>query len=474
MKIAINNLRLDGGTQPRAEVDPFVVDDYAEALHAGIEFPAITAFYDGSLYWLADGFHRVSAAKKAGNTEIEADVKQGTQRDAILFSVGANAAHGLRRTNADKRRAVQRLLTDEEWTKWSDREIARRCSVHHEMVGKLRKEFSLAVSASETRTYTTKHGTTATMQTSNIGKKQAVYEKASEVVKTMVQEGDISVDRAYELTKALENASPSVREDCIRLEIGDPQLIKLLEEKKSTDTYTEFVTSGFIQLTGEDDAIKASDASAWDFQGWLREKSREYSKASIERRQDAKLAAIQNQPEGIHSIIYADPPWEYENSGLYGAADRHYPTMPTREICTLPQSINLQLADSAVLFLWATNPLLIDALEVISAWGFQYKTNIVWDKEKPTTGLGFYVRGQHELLMIAVKGDGAWTPKERPTSVLRTPKGEHSAKPELIYSLIENMYPDQRYIELFARRNAMRPSWAYWGNQSEQNQPAAA
>src|SRR5207244_1874771 len=86
-----------------------------------------------------DGFHRLEAARLVGCTELGADVRQGTQRDAVLYSVGANAQHGLRRTNADKRRAVETLLRDEEWRRWSDSEIARRCSVNHHLVAEMRQ-----------------------------------------------------------------------------------------------------------------------------------------------------------------------------------------------------------------------------------------------------------------------------------------------------------------------------------------------
>ena len=95
-------------------------------------------YYDGKVYWLADGFHRVRAKEKIGAKEVSAEVIPGQLRDAILHSVGANAAHGLRRTNADKYRAVERLLRDREWRKWSNREISRRCGVSHAFVGQVR------------------------------------------------------------------------------------------------------------------------------------------------------------------------------------------------------------------------------------------------------------------------------------------------------------------------------------------------
>jgi hypothetical protein len=121
---------------------------------------------------------RHGGAKKAGLVTITADVRQGTRRDAVLFSVGANASHGLRRTNEDKRRAVTVLLTDSEWAVWSNMEIARRCAVGEALVRTLRGEIVTSFktkleSLPEARTCTTKHGTVATMAVSNIGRAPA-------------------------------------------------------------------------------------------------------------------------------------------------------------------------------------------------------------------------------------------------------------------------------------------------------------
>lgn len=138
--VEIAKIRMDGGTQPRSKLFEEVVEDYAEDMKQGSTFPPVIIYFDGEEYWLADGFHRVRAKQAIGATEVTAEVCLGTQRDAVLYAVGANAAHGLRRTNADKRRAVKRLLRDYEWQKWSDREIARRCGVDHKTVGNLRKD----------------------------------------------------------------------------------------------------------------------------------------------------------------------------------------------------------------------------------------------------------------------------------------------------------------------------------------------
>ena len=127
----IKEIRLDGGTQSRVKLSEETVSEFADSYRAKIEFPPVVVFWDGpgDDAWLADGFHRVYAAKRVGRTRIAADIRQGDKRDAILYSVGANSEHGLRRTNADKRKAVTMLLRDEEWGKRSDRWIAERCGV---------------------------------------------------------------------------------------------------------------------------------------------------------------------------------------------------------------------------------------------------------------------------------------------------------------------------------------------------------
>lgn len=166
-------------------------------------------------------------------------------------------------------------------------------------------------------------------------------------------------------------------------------------------------------------------------------------------------------PTGKYNVIYADPPWEYRNSGLGGAAKQHYPTMSIEKLCEM--AIAGIASDNAVLFMWTTNPLLAECMPVIEAWGFQYKTNICWVKQgRGTYGkLGFYVSGKHELLLICAKG--SFLPEFLPPSVYESEKGKHSKKPDGIYGLIEKMYPKGKYLELFAR--ATRNNWKSWGNE---------
>ncbi len=136
--IALSDIQ-DGGAQMRVEMKPDLVREYADEMADGAKFPAVVVYYDGTDYWLADGFHRVEAARKFERETIEAEVLDGDARDAILHGCGSNASHGLRRTQADKRRAVESLLRDEEWGKWSDRKIAEVARVDHKTVGKIRR-----------------------------------------------------------------------------------------------------------------------------------------------------------------------------------------------------------------------------------------------------------------------------------------------------------------------------------------------
>lgn len=133
-------IRIDGGTQQRAVIDQETVDQYAELVKEGVEFPPVTVFFDGAETWLADGFHRWHAHKQAGKVSIATHMIPGSQRDAILHSLGANATHGLRRSQSDKRKAVMTMLEDFEWSDWSDREIARRCNVSVQLVQAVKHE----------------------------------------------------------------------------------------------------------------------------------------------------------------------------------------------------------------------------------------------------------------------------------------------------------------------------------------------
>jgi len=168
MKVSIDSIRIDGGTQTRELINETAVAQYTEDLLNGCIFPPIEIFDDGVNKWLVDGFHRLFAHKRADFSEIEVNVHQGTLRDAQLYALGVNDKHGLQRTNADKRKAVMIALNDLEWQDYSDTQIAKICNVSATFVAKCRK--SEGIDRPSEKTYTTKHGTEAKMDTTKIGK----------------------------------------------------------------------------------------------------------------------------------------------------------------------------------------------------------------------------------------------------------------------------------------------------------------
>jgi N6-adenosine-specific RNA methylase IME4 len=176
-----------------------------------------------------------------------------------------------------------------------------------------------------------------------------------------------------------------------------------------------------------------------------------------------------------YRVLLADPPWRYRNGGR-GAARNHYADMTTEAICALP--VPDIVADDAVLYLWSTNPMLPDALRVLTAWGFRFKTKFTWLKTlgapavdlfgevrvKPAMGGGFWVRGCSEDVLIATRGKPTPPPPAaRLLGLLAPANVQHSRKPDSIYELCERH--SGPYLELFARRR--RPGWDAWGNEVE-------
>ena len=137
--IPIAKIKVDAATHPRDQLDVQTAEEYGQAMKAGEKFPPIVVFQKGKQYFLADGMHRLEGAKRFGLKEIEADVRQGSRRDATLFAVAANHKHGLRRTNKDKRKAVEIVLADREWRKWSVNRIADLCHVSWDLVDEIRE-----------------------------------------------------------------------------------------------------------------------------------------------------------------------------------------------------------------------------------------------------------------------------------------------------------------------------------------------
>jgi N6-adenosine-specific RNA methylase IME4 len=176
-------------------------------------------------------------------------------------------------------------------------------------------------------------------------------------------------------------------------------------------------------------------------------------------------AALANKPIDITSldtfaVLYVDPPWRYDHMvSTVREIENHYPTMSHDEMVAM----QIPAAENAVMFMWVTNPKLEEGLALLTAWGFEYRTNMVWVKDK--IGMGYYARSRHELLLIAKRGNMSPPDDDRrPDSVITATRGRHSKKPDQVYELIDAMYPHTPKVELFARNQ--RDGWASWGNQA--------
>lgn len=199
MELSISVIRMDGGTQPRAEIDDAVATEYFERMLAGDQFPPVIVFHDGAAYWLADGFHRVKAAGGAGRTTIEADVRQGTQEEARWFSYSVNASHGLRRTREDARRQVLAALGHPLGAGMSNEQIAKHVGVSAPTVAKVRSALGLTLKSLESTTRTGADG--RTINTANIGRKAAPVEVTAPVAAPTTPEDSYYTDLRAWLTR---------------------------------------------------------------------------------------------------------------------------------------------------------------------------------------------------------------------------------------------------------------------------------
>lgn len=227
---------------------------------------------------------------------------------------------------------------------------------------------------------------------------------------------------------------------------------------------SENAAAGFgVSARYVSDAKRVSEARP-DLLEQVKEGTVTLARAVTEVKREERQRAIPPAPTladvtGPFAVLYADPPWRYDYAPAESRAiENQYPTLSVEDICALP--VEALAAEDAVLYLWATSPKLVEALQVMAAWGFAYRTCAVWDKG--VIGMGYYFRQQHEILLVGTRGHlPAPAPENRPSSVINAPRGVHSEKPAKVAELLEAMYPGLPKVELFCR--TARPGWATWG-----------
>ncbi|MBK6869788.1 MAG: hypothetical protein IPG98_18440 [Burkholderiales bacterium] len=292
----------------------------------------------------------------------------------------------------------------------------------------------------------------------------AAKAKANQGTRTDISQNSVKcIDTQKEIATAAGVSHDTVSKVERIQETAAPELITALRESKVSIN----AASDVATLPKEEQVVLVARGTKEILQA-----AKEIRAARTEERRNERLEKIVaistgNAPVGEiaerYPVIYLDPPWRYEHAESEARAiENQYPTMSLDEIKAM--DMTRVAFDDCVMFMWATSPKLAEAFEVLDAWGFSYRTCAVWDKQK--IGMGYYFRQQHELLLVAVKGQPPTpAPADRPSSVLSYPRGQHSSKPHEVYEVIEAMYPTLQKLEMFCR--TPRAGWGVWGNQSK-------
>lgn len=360
----------------------------------------------GTGYWLIAGLHRLEAAKQLGWESIPAIIVDTSDTEARLAEIDENLMRGElsaaeRAIHIDKRKLLYEKMHPE---------TQHGKAPGSPSGGKVAKLATLG----------TERFTADTAQKTGVSERKIQRDASrGEKIKNIAKVVGTSLDKGEELDA----------------------LAKLPKAKQDE----------LINRAADGEKVSAKPAVK---QLARAEKEQELAEKTI----TASLAAEKR----LFGVIYADPPWRFETfseNGMDRSADNHYPTMTTIDIVNL----KVPAADDCVLYLWATAPMLQEALDVMQAWGFSYKSQLVWVKDR--VGTGYWFRNQHEILLVGVRGNiPAPAQGSQSSSVLNAPLGVHSAKPVEVAEMIEKFFPSTPKLELFCR--SPREGWTALGNEA--------
>ena len=246
--LPLKQIRLDGGTQVRASIKEEAVMRYATDMEGGAVFPALRVFFDGTDYWLADGFHRYHAALRIGVADFLCEVDTGTARDALYYGSTANNLHGQPMDNADKRKVTMIFIEDFEWGQWSNSEIARQLHVSPPFVAKMRGESAPAV-----RKYITPKGNVAEKRKPEKKDKPAKPAKASPLVDAPKPADPPAVDHRQEMVDELISQNETLT-DRLALKAMDATA----DEKSAAESLIKQLREEIRILKLEMNAVKSS------------------------------------------------------------------------------------------------------------------------------------------------------------------------------------------------------------------------
>ena len=394
------------------QLRPELVAELAESIEVRGLLQPIVLRPRGAGYWLVAGRHRFEAVRQCGQDHIRAVVLDGLDADtALLAEIDENL---VRADLSPAERAMH---------------LARR----KELYEKLRPETKLGATG-KGRAKIRQNGEANNRFTKDAASKTRRSER------TIQRE----VERAAKITGLA---------DVVGTSLDNADNLDRLAKLPAT------TQRDLISRAKAGEKIKVSVAVMKE-----RRARREMELA------DATERAASTLGHKVYAVIYADPPWRYDNVPMGDVArqnEQHYPSMALEDI----KALRIPAADDCVLFLWATVPLLPEALAVMSAWGFTYKSASTWVKDK--AGIGYWVRGVVEHLLIGRRGDvPAPAPGDQFPGVIGAPRGRHSEKPDIFAEHIARLFPNVPKLEMFARDK--RDDWDVWGNEAPPTSEAAS
>jgi N6-adenosine-specific RNA methylase IME4 len=312
-------------------------------------------------------------------------------------------------------------------------------------------------------------GTTLNQYTKSAEGQNVLQQKTAEKLASEYGVSDKTIKRDADFAKGVDLLPEEKRSDVLsgksELKKQEVQQIGKIRQQaeKQVKSDTNMRSEEDIQAEIE---IKAKELAAKEIRR-IEEETRQKKEQKIEQKRqerDVKNAEIMKIIESgklehveEFEIVLADPPWRYDFSETEcRKIENNYPTATIEDICShAPKT-----TPDSILFLWATAPKLREAMQVVEAWGFTYKTHAIWDKCK--IGMGYWFRGQHELLIVATKGNASPPIAEnRVSSIFKEVRTEHSKKPDCVYEWIESAFVSYKKLEMYARSN--RPGWKSWG-----------
>ena len=299
--------------------------------------------------------------------------------------------------------------------------------------------------------------------------------RLGELLRSAHQTGQLGIGRPSR-SNVDEGEEAPAEEEAETVEVIRPQRVTLKEAGISKKLSTRSQKFAAVEETAFEAALKTAREKILSGGAVVVNPLKDVSTAEKKSRRAAREMELGVKqmalPEAKFGVILADPEWKFETyseeTGMDRSADNHYPTSSLEAIKS--RDVGSLAADDCALFLWATVPMVPEALEVMTAWGFKYKSQTVWNKDR--IGTGFWFRNKHEILLLGTRGKIPCPAMgDQFPSVIDAPVGEHSAKPERFYEIIEAYFPTLPKIELNAR--VARPGWARWGYEAPEQDPTA-